>query len=49
MTLTLESDSARAYAALAPAYDLLTADYAYEPWLAAIEWLALRHGLINVA
>jgi len=45
MTPTLESDSARAYAVLAPAYDLLTAEYAYGPWLAAIERLALRHGL----
>lgn len=45
MTLTLESDSAEAYAVLAPAYDLLTAEYAYGPWLAAIEWLAVRHGL----
>ena len=45
MTLTLESDSAAAYAVLAPAYDLLTAEYAYGPWLAAIESLALRHGL----
>src|SRR5829696_4235844 len=45
MTLTLESDAARAYAVLAPAYDLLTAEYAYGPWLAAIERLARRHGL----
>ena len=45
MTHTLESDSAEAYAVLAPAYDLLTAEYAYGPWLAAIEWLAVRHGL----
>jgi SAM-dependent methyltransferase len=45
MTITLGSDSARAYAALAPAYDLLTAGYAYGPWLAAIERLALEHGL----
>jgi SAM-dependent methyltransferase len=45
MNLTLESDSASAYAVLAPAYDLLTAEYAYGPWLAAIEWLAVRHGL----
>ena len=45
MNLTLESDSAGAYAVLAPAYDLLTAEYAYGPWLAAIEWLAVRHGL----
>jgi SAM-dependent methyltransferase len=43
--LTLDSDAARAYAVLAPAYDLLTADYAYEPWLDALERLALRHGL----
>jgi SAM-dependent methyltransferase len=45
MPLTLDSDSVRAYAVLAPAYDLLTAEYAYGPWLAAIERLALRHGL----
>jgi SAM-dependent methyltransferase len=34
-----------AYDALAPAYDLLTADYAYEPWLAAVERVAIEHGL----
>jgi SAM-dependent methyltransferase len=45
MTLTLDSDAAQAYAVLAPAYDLLTAEYAYEPWLDAIERLALEHGL----
>ena len=45
MTLTLESDATRAYAVLAPAYDLLTAEYAYGPWLAAIERLAREHGL----
>ena len=45
MTLTLESDAARAYAVLAPAYDLLTAEYAYGPWLAAIERRAREHGL----
>ena len=39
----LESDSA--YDVLAPAYDLLTAGYAYGPWLAAIERLARSHGL----
>jgi SAM-dependent methyltransferase len=44
MTLTLDRDTA-AYAVLAPAYDLLTAGYAYGPWLAAIERLALEHGL----
>jgi ubiquinone/menaquinone biosynthesis C-methylase UbiE len=41
----LDSDAARAYAVLAPASDLLTADYAYGPRLAALERLALRHGL----
>jgi SAM-dependent methyltransferase len=45
MPVTLDSDAARAYAVLAPAYDLLTAGYAYGPWLAAIERLARRHGL----
>jgi SAM-dependent methyltransferase len=45
MTLTLESDATRAYAVLAPAYDLLTAEYAYGPWLDAIERLAIEHGL----
>ena len=45
MTLTLESDATRAYAVLAPAYDLLTAEYAYGPWLSAIERLAREHGL----
>jgi len=45
MTPTLESDAPRAYAVLAPAYDLLTAEYAYGPWLAAIERVACEHGL----
>jgi SAM-dependent methyltransferase len=45
MTITLDSDATCAYAALAPAYDLLTEGYAYGPWLAAIERLALMHGL----
>jgi SAM-dependent methyltransferase len=34
-----------AYDVLAPAYDLLTAGYAYAPWLAAIDRLAREHGL----
>jgi SAM-dependent methyltransferase len=38
-------DAREAYDALAPAYDTLTAAYAYEPWLAALEQLAKRHGL----
>ena len=37
--------TARAYDVLAPAYDLLTAGYAYGPWLAAIDRLARSHGL----
>ena len=45
MTSTLESDATRAYAVLAPAYDLLTAEYAYGPWLTAIERVARAHGL----
>ena len=45
MTRTLDSDSAEAYALLAPAYDLLTARYEYPSWLAAIERLARRYGL----
>jgi SAM-dependent methyltransferase len=34
-----------AYDDLAPAYDLLTADYPYERWLAILEGLAREHGL----
>lgn len=34
-----------AYDVLAPAYDLITAGYAYAPWLRAIERLAREHGL----
>jgi SAM-dependent methyltransferase len=37
--------TARAYDVLAPAYDLLTAGYAYAPWLQAIDRLAREHGL----
>lgn len=44
-SITLESDAASAYAVLAPVYDLLTADYAHGPWLAALERVAQRHGL----
>jgi SAM-dependent methyltransferase len=35
----------RAYDTLAPAYDLLTAGYAYTPWLRSIDRLARLHGL----
>ena len=38
-------DTDCAYDVLAPAYDLLTAGYAYAPWLAAIARLARAHGL----
>jgi SAM-dependent methyltransferase len=41
----LSVSTARAYDVLAPAYDLLTAGYAYGPWLGAIERLARDHGL----
>lgn len=37
--------SSGAYDVLAPAYDLLTAGYAYAPWLGAIDRLARDHGL----
>lgn len=37
--------AAEAYDRLAPAYDVLTAAYCHEPWLAAIERLARAHGL----
>jgi SAM-dependent methyltransferase len=37
--------AADAYDVVARGYDLLTADYAYEPWVAAIEQLALASGL----
>jgi SAM-dependent methyltransferase len=41
----LAASTARAYNVLAPAYDLLTAGYAYGPWLSAIDRLARDHGL----
>ena len=47
MTLTLESDSTRAYAVLAPVYDLLTAEYEYGPWLTAILRVAREQGLLG--
>jgi SAM-dependent methyltransferase len=34
-----------AYAVLAPVYDLLTGEYAYDRWIAALLDLAVRHGL----
>jgi SAM-dependent methyltransferase len=43
-TATLDPAEA-AYDALAPAYDVLTADYDYEAWLTAIERVAMAHGL----
>jgi len=43
--ITPDSEAARAYAVLAPVYDVLTADYAHGPWLSALERVAVRHGL----
>src|SRR5690348_17252562 len=44
--MSLEDQTATgAYDTLAPAYDLLTAGYAYERWLTALERLAHEHGL----
>lgn len=43
-TATLDPAEA-AYDALAPAYDVLTADYDYDAWLDAIERVAMAHGL----
>jgi SAM-dependent methyltransferase len=40
-------DAERAYDVVAPAYDLLTAGYAYGPWLGAIARLARSHGLVG--
>ena len=43
---TLLADAPRrAYESLAPDYDLYTADYGYDGWLATIDRLARRHGL----
>jgi SAM-dependent methyltransferase len=39
------AETRAAYDAVAPAYDLLTAGYAHDRWLAALEELALGHGL----
>ena len=43
--MALAGEARRAYDAIAPGYDLLTAGYAHEPWLAALEALAMQHGL----
>jgi SAM-dependent methyltransferase len=37
--------TARAYDTVAPAYDLLTAGYAYAPWMRSIDGLARSYGL----
>src|SRR5262245_4528433 len=39
------STAREAYDGLAPDYDILTADYPYERWLAQLETLARAHGL----
>jgi SAM-dependent methyltransferase len=41
----LTEPTARAYDVLAPAYDLLTAGYAYGPWLRAIDRIVREHGI----
>lgn len=38
------ADAASAYDALAPAYDLLTADYGHDRWISAVRALARAHG-----
>ena len=43
--MALAGEARRAYDAIAPGYDLLTAGYAHELWLAALEALAMDHGL----
>jgi SAM-dependent methyltransferase len=42
---TVTLPTTRAYDVLAPAYDLLTAGYAYAPWLRSIDALARSNGL----
>ena len=39
------STAREAYERLAPAYDILTADYRHDRWLAVLEALAREHGL----
>ena len=46
MTPTLIAPARDAYDALAPVYDVLTARYAYDRWLAALEDLALVLGAV---
>ena len=43
-TASTASAALRTYDALAPAYDLFTADYDYERWLEVLEGLAVRAG-----
>ena len=45
MTAITTPSTSSAYDVLAPAYDLLTAGYAYGPWMRAIDRLAREHGL----
>jgi SAM-dependent methyltransferase len=45
MTPSHPPGAREAYDVLAPAYDLLTAGYAYDRWLSAVESLAAAHGL----
>jgi SAM-dependent methyltransferase len=45
VTIATLDPAEAAYDALAPAYDVLTADYDYDAWLSAIERVAVAHGL----
>jgi SAM-dependent methyltransferase len=45
MSLTDTPDARRAYDTLAPHYDLLTAGYNYDRWIAALHALAVEHGV----
>jgi SAM-dependent methyltransferase len=45
VTIAAPDPAEAAYDALAPAYDVLTADYDYDAWLGAIERVAIANGL----
>jgi SAM-dependent methyltransferase len=47
MTLTFDDPIAAAYDAFAPAYDLYTRGYDYATWMANVEAVARRHGLLG--
>ncbi len=47
MTVTVTRSAPAPYDALAPVYDLLTAGYGHDRWLAQLERIALDHGLVG--